>query len=70
MICAPDLARPLLARSLQSVSWQDPEDLQERSLSKISVEAPSKSSDGRGHRFVRACAVHMHMDIAQEQFCV
>ena len=24
----------------------------------------------RGHRFVRACAVKMHMDISQEPFCV
>ena len=24
----------------------------------------------RGHRFVRACAVEVHMDIAQEPFCV
>ena len=25
--------------------------------------------DPRGHRFVRACAVEMHMDISQEPFC-
>ena len=24
----------------------------------------------RGHRFVRACAVEIHMDISQEPFCV
>jgi len=24
----------------------------------------------RGHRFVRACAVEMHMHISQEPFCV
>ena len=26
--------------------------------------------DDRGHRFMRACAVEMHMDMSQEQFCV
>ena len=28
------------------------------------------AADTSGHRFVRACAVEMHMDMSQEPFCM
>ena len=36
----------------------------------VDIYKKNARCQSRGHRFARACAIEMHMDISQEPFCV
>ena len=59
-------ARGLLARSLNKISRRG---LFTRSLYKLPIRSPLARCLCEISRFVRACAIEMHMDISQEPIC-
>ena len=74
---SPPIPKGDCTRTLKELCWQDlckrslgkisEQDLQKRSLGKISAQVLARYLCEIS-RFVRACAVEMHMDMSQEQF--